>query len=297
MNLALFSGFRFHYEIFGYIMHFCETKGYYLTVYCYESSHQGYLDFYRGMWPNIIYRDVSCFDKERHWYDKIFLLTDDDFNYKRNDLATNDKTICIDHYYKIRSPEFRTRVTVRPFAGEYYRDWALPVFPLFNNKVSEPGVTVITILGDGSRYNTSILNRLTSEHGHIVIHAISRSMHVTKFNGLSPSVKLLLHSNIQARDLYEILHRSNYLITDLVEDKDYTNLVMSAAVPLAFSTLTPLIISSQTNSFYKFKNVIEYDKNSEDPIDLVPIDIKLIKEDRKEIMDKNNFLFSNLIVQ
>ena len=297
MNIALFSGFRFHYEIFGYIMHFCESHGYYLTVYCYEDSHQGYLDFYRATWPSIVYKDVSCFNKERHWYDKIFLLTDDDFNFHRGDLATNDKTICIDHYYKIRSPEFKTRVTVRPFAKEYYRDWALPVFPLFNNKVLEPGIVTITILGDGSRYNTDILNRLTSAHGSIVIHAISRSMHVTKFKGLSASVKLFLHNNIQASALYEILHRSNYLITDLVDDKDYTNLVMSAAVPLAFSTLTPLIISSQTNSFYKFKNVIEFDKNSQDPIDLVPIDIKLIRADRDDIMCKNNSLFLKLIVQ
>ena len=33
---------------------------------------------------------------------------------------------------------------------------------------------------------------------------------------------------------------------------------MQGAIPLAFTCLTPLIISKVSNQYYKFKNVIEY---------------------------------------
>jgi hypothetical protein len=43
---------------------------------------------------------------------------------------------------------------------------------------------------------------------------------------------------------------------------------MSGSIPLSFSILVPLIISKQTNSHYQFKNVVEFDKYSNEPISL-----------------------------
>jgi hypothetical protein len=70
---------------------------------------------------------------------------------------------------------------------------------------------------------------------------------------------------------------------------------MSGAIPLSFTTLTPLIISKHTNMYYNLKNVIEYDKNSSDPIILQPINIISLENERAELLEKNNNLFNSIL--
>ena len=67
---------------------------------------------------------------------------------------------------------------------------------------------------------------------------------------------------------------------------------MSGAIPLAFSTLTPLIISIKTNEYYKFINVIEFDKDGVDDIILRDVDIDLIAQERSDIIQKNDTLLN-----
>jgi hypothetical protein len=68
---------------------------------------------------------------------------------------------------------------------------------------------------------------------------------------------------------------------------------MSGSVPLAFSLLTPLIISKQNNAVYNFKNVIEYDLNSIDKIciDKNIINYNKLAEERNELIS----MFPNYI--
>ena len=71
----------------------------------------------------------------------------------------------------------------------------------------------------------------------------------------------------------------------------YEKAKMSGAIPLAFSLGIPLIISKQTNEYYKFKNVIEFDKTTDDDIILTDISPELIENERNELMSKfNNFI-------
>ena len=70
---------------------------------------------------------------------------------------------------------------------------------------------------------------------------------------------------------------------------------MSGAIPFSFSTLRTLIISKQTNQYYKFKNVIEFDNNSTDDIILKEIDINKIKEERDILIKNNHELISKYI--
>ena len=62
---------------------------------------------------------------------------------------------------------------------------------------------------------------------------------------------------------------------------------------MQFSLGIPLIISKQTNEYYKFKNVIEFDKTTDDDIILTDISPELIENERNELMCKFNDFANN----
>jgi glycosyl transferase family 25 len=68
----------------------------------------------------------------------------------------------------------------------------------------------------------------------------------------------------------------------------YEKQKMSGAISMAFSLCIPLIVSKQTNQYYKFKNVIEFDKITNDDIILTDISPELIENERNELMCKFN---------
>ena len=286
--IAIFSSFNCHYEMFGYIIHYCKTKQYKLTIYCpHTNTDLGFIDFYKSMFDDITFKPVDLFEKEKDNYKHIFLTTDND-KYSSSDVS---KIICIDHQYKTRSPIFEKRVATRPFSKEYYRNWALPVYPIYQNKnqINKDKINIV-ILGNyhiNLNNSTSILNRIK---GNVVFHAISRNIKSDFF----PGMNVQCYKNMSTIDLFDLIKNSDYIITDLTRSEVYRSQIMSGAIPIAFSTLTPLIISKETNSYYQFKNVIEF--NSTDPIELVDIDTEELKKERDELISKNHALFDSLLI-
>jgi len=301
MKIAIFNALHSHHELYGYIIHYCILKKHSLAIFCNCNTDQGYIDFFNNFFinNNIEYKNVSDFESKKHNYDSIILLTDDDWSFQINDNETNNKTICIDHFYKIRNPIFEKRIAIRPFSNEYYRNWALPIYPLINSgkkkELIEKDKCNIVLLGDSvMNYNVNVINRIKSNK-KIVVHAISRNMSIDKFTGLDTSIEIHIYSNINTNYLFNILSNARYVITDLTESKNYTSEIMSGSIPIAFSTLTPLIISKETNSYYQFKNVIEFDKNSENDILLENMDIQSLESERDELIRKNHELFDSLL--
>jgi len=275
MKLAVFNGFPFHYEMFGYLIHYCKVMNHELTIYCYPQHDMRWLAFYYSMYM-FECKDVHTFHNN---YDSIFLTTDDD-PYYRGDVH---KTICIDHFYKIRSPHYSKRITTRPFDE---RPYALPVYPIFNDKKSN-GATVL-IIGHSDLYDISCINRLTSDKP-ITIQVISRNVNLDAFHGCKYPVKG--YSSISTFEMMDIIYNADYIMTDVSMGKNYIHENMSGSIPLALSTLTPLILSKETNSYYKFKNCIEYDDSD---IILKEINTNLLKAERDEMIQRNHTILNLL---
>ena len=277
MKLALFNGFPFHYEMFGYLIHYCKIMNHELTIYCYPNHDMSWLTFYYSMYT-FVCKDVSLFHND---YDYIFLTTDDDPNYP----GDVHKTICIDHYYKIRSPQYAKRITTRPFDE---RPYALPVYPIFNDKKRLDEIVVAIIGGHTAKYDIDTINRIVSDKP-IVIKVVSRVAHIDLFQGCKFPVQC--YKGISTFEMIDLVERSSYLLVDVTLPKTHTNESMSGSIPLAFSTLTPLIISKETNSYYKFKNCIEY----EDDIVLKEIDTTLLKAERDAMIQHNHSVLNELV--
>ena len=292
VNIAIYNSFHFHYEMFGYIIYYCHVKNHNLTIYTISENAKGWLFFYRQKFntSNFVYKNLKFFNYDRNKYDLIFLTTDDDMKYHDKNLFVNNKTIRIDHNYLIRRPRITKFIAVRPFL-QNYRKWSLPCYPLIDTfeikkqLVSNDNIN-ICILGESlENYNVKIINRLKCFDKKIIINAIARKVSYNKFNGLSRDIKLNIFKNIDTINMMNIISNCNYLFTDVAINKNYEYENMSGCIPFSFSLLAPLIISKQTNKFYKFKNVIEFDKNTNDDILLEEINMNNLIMEREELIN------------
>ena len=172
-------------------------------------------------------------------------------------------------------------------------------------------------------YNTKIINRLKTDK-KIRLHVIARNVTTFQFYGLKSSIELHTIENVPTEYMFEILNKCSFIMTDVnchnnstheidrmcdinkhisgknvgsPSPKDYhfryENQKMSGAISTAFSLGIPLIISKQTNEYYKFKNVIEFDKTTDDPIILTDISPELIENERNELTRKFNDFANN----
>jgi glycosyl transferase family 25 len=168
-------------------------------------------------------------------------------------------------------------------------------------------------------YNVNFINRIKCNK-KIRLHVIARNVTSYQLFGLNPSIQLHTYENIQTEHMFDILKKCNYILTDAncyyqttyeinrlcdinkhingenvgnsaPEDYyyKYERRQMSGAIPMAFSLCIPLIISSQTNQYYKLKNVIEFDKTTDDEIILTEIQPELIESERNETFGKFSF--------
>ena len=167
-------------------------------------------------------------------------------------------------------------------------------------------------------YNISIINLLKTDK-KIRLHIIARNITSLQLYGLNSTIELHTHENVPTDYMFDILNKCCFIMTDVncynntsheinrlcdiykhnngenigplaPEDLHfkYEKTKMSGSIPLAFSLCKSLIISKQTNQYYKFKNVIEFDKTTNDDIILTEISPQLIENERNEMMSKFN---------
>ena len=172
-------------------------------------------------------------------------------------------------------------------------------------------------------YNVAFINRLKTDK-KIKLHVIAKNITSLQLYGLKIIAELHTYEHILTEHMFEVLKKCSFIMTDVncydkssheidkfcdinkyVSGKNvgppapenyyfkYEKSALSGAIPLAFSLCIPLIISKQTNQYYKFQNVIEFDKTTDEPILLNEIDPKLIKNERNELMYKFNDFANN----
>jgi hypothetical protein len=253
-----------------------------------------YIELYARIFQEypVEFKEVHSFETEAHTYDAIILFTDDDRTFPTDSQILNNKTICIDHYYLLRRPILLHHIAVRPYSPEYARDWAFPTYPIVTNRTIEKmnDIVRIVLIGGVSRseYCIDILNRLKCPEGkQIHLHVIRRFLNLSHFGNLDSRIQLHIHENIPTKDVFEICNNSDYAITDVSCSLEYEEHTMSGAIPLYVSLLVPLILSKQTNAYYQFRNVIEFDKHSTDDIVLTNVDISLLETERESIVSRN----------
>jgi len=262
--------------MFGYIIFYCFVNKFTLEIFTEKFLNMGWLLFYKKIFQNyeFTYKYYSEFENQdtRSSFDLIFLTTDDDTGFKYEWM--NNKVICINHYYLCRRIDYYHCIGVRPFKKNKIK-WGLPCFPALDksNKQFDPQVIHVCIIGGGNLetnlYNINVINRLKSNK-KIMIHAMTRFVNdkmVEILKKKNENIDIRLYQNMNTEGMFSLLLSSNYMLTDTTMNNDHmAGYSMTGSVPLAFSTLTRLIISSHNNKMYQFYSALEFDAISKDDI-------------------------------
>ena len=313
-NIAIFNSLPCHYEMFGYIIYYCFLNNFSLTIYTEYINVMGWFMFYHKLFNNgenkheLKFLHYTNFedDNTKNRYDLIFLTTDDDPSFQVRWMT--DRVICINHYYVCRRIDWFHCIGTRPFIQSSI-NWAIPCIPVFNscNKLSncENNFIQVAIIGTGyvqNPYNINLINRLvTSNNKKIVLHIITRKIYCD-ISGISTNIEVRKHESISTEHIFLILLKCNYVLTDthyIIKDHQ-EGYSMSGSIPIAFSSLTKLIISKKNNTFYKFASVKEFDFESNDNIlleDTTEETLKLIEEERNHLISTFHNNVNNIILQ
>jgi FkbM family methyltransferase len=294
-NIAIFNSFSFHYEMFGYIIEYCQKYNHKLTIFTNFEKDLGWLDFYKNHFKTYHFEitDIFKYKELQEIFDITFITTDDDYKFKSEWI--NDKCIVVDHTSIIRRPKYKHRIGTRSFINNY-RDWAIPCYKVFEKKdktnLLESDIHIAIIGGNNSNnniYNYDLINKIYSEK-HIHLHVISRNALSFDKNFVKELINITIYDKIETTYLFDILKKCDYMLTDFTFNNDYINgTSISGNIPLAFSTLTPLIISKQNNALYKFKNVVEFDIDMETS-EKIYINKNIVNLD--ELSNEREFLIS-----
>jgi len=342
-HIAIFSSLTYHYEMFGYIIQFCYTNDYKLTIFSDNlNSGNSWLRYYKNkIFPNFYfeYKYYNFFQQEKYLFDLIFLTSNTDkiyFEFFDTDYLKKN-TICITHQinylYQVQEPDTVKTIYVRPHEKNSTDKWFLPCFDSGNGiksvEIVHDKFINIAIIGACVEYdvynylvyynyNIKFINRLKTDK-KIRLYVISRNITTFQFYGLNRDIELHTYENVSTEYMFEILNKCSFIMTDVnchnnstheidrmcdinkhisgknvgqPSPKDYhfryEKEKMSGAISTAFSLGIPLIISKQTNEYYKFKNVIEFDKTTDEDIILTDISYELIKNERNELNCKFN---------
>jgi hypothetical protein len=273
----------------------------------------GFIEMYRQIFGlhshdlGVEFRDFRQFSSE--WssgFDVYVCLTDDDPVFLSYEMPIFDKTICIEHHYKRRQTKMNNCLSFRPHMDEIaiselkMNAWIMACYPIFHQKIHYLPKTHVVILGSGKYYKTQILNRMRCIHGReIVIDCISRDAADTKFHEdgcLRNGISLQIHRGIEMGYMIELIKNADYVITDVMAGKEnYCYEGMTAVIPLAYATLTPIILCSENNAGLRLKSVIEFDSGGHEEILLGDVSSESMRLERDELLEHTFVGLDNMV--
>lgn len=259
MRVAIFNGFPFHYEVFGYIINWCKQQGYHLTLYTETKDSFGWFEWYTERFGTLHIQPINNFERACHNYHIIFLITDNDRKFSDRWVNLFDlqaTVISIDHHRQDRRKNITKHLAVRDFP---HKPHAYPVYPIDVNLMTK--VKSTSIFNQGIHiylqavppecYNWDVLNKLQQDE-QITFHVAGRVKHNmkltrAKYYGILPTIKLL-----------RLIARCHYVFYCMSAQSKYYRDICSGTVPLAFNCGTPLLMTSDIAGQYNFHTSVIY---------------------------------------
>ena len=294
-KILVYNGFSFHYEMIGFILDFSNKYNIDITrvnkIMNYE-WFELYIKKYKFKYLNILPSIEELND-----YLIILLLTDCDMSFPNS--LINNKTVCIDHYYKNIRPEINYHIPIIPF-NENISNYALPIFEYIDYKtkikiLSKNKRPIITFVGDSTiSDNISSLSIINNLH-EFDIYIINRR--IRNKNIKLPNIYFF--ENIPATKMFELFISSNYICfisNDSIKAMLHYNCQsMTAAMPISFSTGCKLIIPKNMNKYLKLNSIVEYSPETPFSLDKNPSLLKTFEERNRLLSIRDNSIFTIIL--
>jgi beta-1,4-mannosyl-glycoprotein beta-1,4-N-acetylglucosaminyltransferase len=292
-KIGIFNSFQFHYEMYGFILNYAQNNDILVDIFTNQHINMGWLDFYKDKFNNFDIIDYNKFDGNTEKYSIFFLATDDDFALKTEWKSNN--VICLNHYYKIRNHNFKHYLNVANFKDSSL-EYTYACYPLIDHQDKIQN-TNVCIIGGGNGLHISIIERLHT-NSKIKLNICARALRRLDISQLSTSkFDINFIEDIDTQDMIKLLKKSSYVLINYNDNEDHnSSRSCSGSLPLALSTLCKPIISQTCNKYFQIENALEFDMESDEPINIDDeIDFKAIEEERNKYVDKfDNYLTTSI---
>lgn len=264
-RVAIFNGFNFHYEMFGFALDYCFSHGIVPVLYTGIDCAYGWFDEYATRFQRTLdIRPVDSYDPNNH--DVVFVLTDDDIWYARRWAFVRDgpRVLLFEHYARrsvivaatARIP-LRHYVTRIDPSGAGANTWVLPVWeprPI----TTPPADGVVRVVAIGNNCPTTPEELAPWVHSlrdaAVEFTFINRTPAPTMLTPEAwtdyPNVRICL--NIPTAAVLEAVERADWLLM-LPKNAIQKHDAISAIVPLAYSFRKPLLVAPDWIDAYGFR--------------------------------------------
>lgn len=295
-KIGIFNSFPFHYEMFGFILNYAKNNNYEVDIFTNQTNTLGWLEFYRETFDNFNIIDFNKFNGRADEYTTFFVTTDDDTKFKSEWVF--DNVVCVNHYYKIRTLNFKHYLNVANFKDSTL-EYAYPCYPLINH-LDKNQNNSICIIGGGNihhKHNICVINRLQS-NGRIKLNIFVRKICNTNISELDINkFDINFIEDGTTSTMIKILKQSSYVLINYNDNQDHNNgISCSGSLQLALSMLCKPIIVDSANKYLQINNVLEYDVNSDEPIIIDnEINFQLLEQERNKYVDKFDKYIKNIL--
>jgi hypothetical protein len=288
MRIAIFNGFEFHYEMFGYLIDFFKNagdKGNEIHLYSEQKNNMDWFRYYLTKFPK------TC--KLFHYttfspslYDIIIILTDCDPFWKKQ--WASNRVLCIDHSSLNRRPEIPEikHIATRYFPSHASLSWCLPVMRMIDLEQKKKIVNPRKMVCIGSHVKDKKISDLAKGSTDLEIVLIDRHLDPVSYQEI-PNVTCI--KQCSTIDMIEHLSTAMYVYVSDVNVDHFEN-IMSSSIPLALNNLCSLIIPAQMNQYYNISSALTVENmklvHTSQQIDLVHNDLENYLSRRNAVLSE-----------
>lgn len=308
-KIGIFNSFYFHYEMFGFIIDYAKLHNYQVDIYNHpnaiNNNDLGWSDFYKDKFNNFKQIEVLNFNGNVQDYELFFVTTDDGPYFKKEWIREN--VICLNHYYKVRSEGFKHYFNIAPFM-ESKLEYIYPCYNIYNSedkKIDDEFINV-TVIGGRFKNTQFDINRLMCKN----INKKLRINIITKDKWRNDSLYDIIKDKTKINDInyiidadtksmFNTLKNTQYLLLTASPNNDHnTCKSTTGSIQLFLSCLCVPIVCTSANKHLKFKNSIEFDMDSNEPIYVDDnIDFKNLEKERDLYIHKRNMVLDNVLYE
>lgn len=251
-RIAIFNGFPFHYEMFGFVLEYLTNQKLAFDIFSETRDEMGWIRAYESRFGvSLVFRNIQEYNPNE--YDYLILLTDDDVWYRWSEGA---KIIMFEHsgirnvmrktHRRIQLRQFVNRI---PFSSP--DTWCLPVWnvrqrPAHVTKgIGVTGVKVVAV-GNNCPCNPEELKPWMYDIRAPTFVFINRNPAPTKFDHASwveyPNVRLL--ENIDTDQLLAEVETADWVMLLPKNEYQYKTFI-SAILPIAYGLGVPILMKRE----------------------------------------------------
>lgn len=290
-RIAIFNGFPFHYEMFGFVLEYLTKYNLPFDIFSETRNEMGWIRVYESRFGPLTFKPLREYN--RYNYDYVFLLTDDDNKYKYA-WVDGAKVIMFEHsgnrsvmrntHRCIQLRQFVTRII--PSSPE---TWAFPVWNI-GKRIKDPSIIKVVAVGNNCPCNPDELKPWFYDINTPRFVFINRNPAPTQFDHASwsafPNIRIL--ENIDASHMLEEVATADWLML-LPKNAYQYQIFISAIHPIAYGVGIPLLMKKEWIAAYNLGGIRPFDNTK--PLEKPQEDLlREVEQTREQLIERRDKL-------